>query len=48
MRRSAADLATGFETHAQRLIRECCERFNLPEHYLQNLPRLIHAHLERR
>ena len=45
---SAADLASGCEMHASRLIREVTERFNLPDQYLQDLPREIRRHLEKR
>lgn len=48
IRRTAADLASGCEMHAARLIREVTERFNLPDQYLQNLPREIRRHLEKR
>ena len=48
IRRSAADLASGCEMHASRLIREVTERFNLPDQYLQDLPREIRRHLEKR
>ena len=48
IRRSAADLASGCEMHASRLIREVTERFNPPDQYLQDLPREIRRHLEKR
>ena len=48
IRRSAADLASRCEKHASRLIREVTERFNLPDQYLQDLPREIRRHLEKR
>ncbi len=48
IRRTAADLASGCEMHAARLIREVTERFNLPDQYLLNLPREIRRHLEKR
>ncbi|MGE4563769.1 MAG: helix-turn-helix domain-containing protein [Victivallaceae bacterium] len=48
MRRSAADLASGREAHAARLIREIGERFNLPEECYRNLPRVIRTYLDKR
>lgn len=48
IRRTAADLASGREAHAARLFREIGERFNLPEKYYRNLPRLIRGYLEKR
>lgn len=48
MRRSAADLASGREAHAARLIREIGERFNFPEITYRNLPRQIKSYLEKR
>ncbi len=48
IRRSAADLVSGCDQHAARLIREVSERFNLPDHDLRNLPDQIRSHLEKR
>jgi hypothetical protein len=48
LRRTAADLASGREMHAARLIREIAERFNAPEIRERQLADLIRDYLEKR
>ena len=48
MSRSAADLASGEAAHAARMTAEIAERFNISDHYLQNLPEMIDDYLEQR
>lgn len=43
--RSAADLASGYISHAAGLLRSVCERFNLPEGYHRNAPQMMKKHL---
>ncbi len=48
LRRSAADLASGRDAHAARLIHETGERFNLPEECYRNLLPMIKSYLDKR
>ena len=43
-----ADLASGEAAHAARMTAEIAERFNISDHYLQNLPEMIDDYLEQR
>ncbi len=48
LRRTAADLASGCEAHAARLMREIGERFNLDERVYRQLPKLMRTYLDKR
>ena len=41
MQRTVADLASGTTDHALRIVKEICERFNLPDGKHQNLESAI-------
>ena len=43
--RTAADLASDAVSHAAKLLRSVCERFNLPESYHRNAVRMMRRHL---
>lgn len=43
--RTAADLASGYISHAAGLLRSVCERFNLPEGCHRNAPQMMKKHL---
>ncbi|QSH41290.1 ATP-binding protein [Lentisphaerota bacterium ZTH] len=48
LQRTAADLASGYVFHTAKIIKEVCERFNLPDGRHRNLHRIIRGYLEKR
>jgi len=48
IQRTAADLASGATVHTVRIIREICERFNMPDGKHQDLDKVISGFIERR
>lgn len=48
LQRTASDLASGYIQHSEKIIKEICERFNMPDGRHENLEHSISAFMEKR